>query len=108
MTPQIEDFNWNLRHFLDVIGNYQANVNQANPATFQLLEETLDKLGNFFENVDHIEDERNETISISIDESKFAMRRSIFCRICKVCHSVVWKITAYIFQTTGFYALHAY
>lgn len=84
---QIEDFNWNLRHFLDVMTNYEANVNKANPTTLQLLERTLDKLGNLIENVDEIEEGRNETIIFSIDESKFDVKRSIFCRICKVWHA---------------------
>lgn len=87
MISQIEDFNWNLRHFLDVMDRYQTNVNKANSTTLQLLENTLDKLGNLIENVDEIEDERNNgTIITSIDESKFDVKRSIFCRICKVCH----------------------
>lgn len=67
--------------------NYQANVNKANPTTLQLLERTLDKLGNLLENIDEIEEGRNETIIFSIDESKFDIKRSIFCRMCEVCHA---------------------
>lgn len=84
---QIEDFNWNLRHFLDVMANYQANVNKANPATLQLLEQTLDKLGNLLENVGETEEGRNETIIFGIDERTFDIKRSIFCRMCGVCHA---------------------
>lgn len=83
----MEEFNWNLRHFLDVLGNFERRVNKANPTTIQLLGQTVDKLGNLLENVEEIEDGRNETIVLSIDDSRFDIRRSIFCRMCEVCHA---------------------
>lgn len=79
------------------MSNYRANVNKANPTTLRLLEKTLDKLGNLIENVDEIEDGRNETIIFSIDESKFDVKRSIFCRICKVCHAFCYHFYSLVY-----------
>lgn len=86
---------------------YQTNVNKANRATFQLLEKALDKLGNLIENVDEVDQEPNETIILSIDESKFQVKRSIFCRICNVCYTVFDKKYKNIFALCNV-LLHEY
>lgn len=93
---QVEEFNWNLRHFLDVLANFEKSVNKANPTTIQLLGQTVDKLGNLLENVEEIEEGRNETIILSIDESRFDIKRSIYCRMCEVC--VTHLVLKYIFH----------
>lgn len=67
------------------MANYQANINKANPTTIQLLEQTVDKLGDLLGSVDEIEDSRNESIIFSIDDTKFDVKRSIYCRMCEVC-----------------------
>lgn len=60
-------------------------MNQANPTTLQLLEETLDRIGNLIENVDEVNnDSNNDKIIFSIDNTLFNVTRTIFCRICKV------------------------
>lgn len=66
-----------------MLGSFQTKVNRANPTTLELLEKTLDKIGNLIENVEEV-NENSEAIIFSIDESKFTVKWSIFCRICEV------------------------
>ncbi|XP_031634243.1 uncharacterized protein LOC116347682 [Contarinia nasturtii] len=80
---KIEDFNWNLKLFLDIIDSYKASVNKANPVTLELLGSTLDKIGDLLENVDEVES-NNDAIPCEFDEKLFEIKRTIFCRICKV------------------------
>lgn len=82
---QIEDFNWNLRHLLDVLSTYQTEVNKANKTTFTLLEKTLDKIGDLIGNADEVNTATNNDIIVfSIDDKYFEIKRSIFCRVCEV------------------------
>lgn len=66
------------------MGNYKARVNKANPITYQLLEKTLDNLGNLIENAEETEEDPNENIVFSIDNNIFDVKRKFACRICKV------------------------
>ncbi|XP_055299892.1 uncharacterized protein LOC129567252 [Sitodiplosis mosellana] len=85
METQVEDFNWNLRLFLDVLGSYQTKVNKANPATLELLEKTLDSISDLIGNVEEVTSAgQGDAIVCSFDETNFEVKRTIFCRICKV------------------------
>lgn len=83
---QIEDFNWNLRLYLDVLSKYQEHVNKANPLTLQLLEKTLDTIASLLEGVNEVAATQSDAIACSLDETKFKLERNIFCCICRVSH----------------------
>lgn len=84
---QVENFNWNLQIFLDVIESYKRSANKANPTTFKLLEQTLDKISDLLETVDEVGSDENDVILCKLDENIFDTKQTIFCRICKVSDS---------------------
>lgn len=70
---------------LDVLSTYQTKTNKANKTTFSLLEKTLDKIGDLIGNADEVDAATNNDIIVfSVDDRYFEVKRSIFCRVCKV------------------------
>lgn len=84
LSLQIEDFNWNLRIFVDVLNTHQLKVNVANTTTFDLLDKIVDKIQDLCVNMEEIETGKNDAIMCKYDENKFELKRTMFCRICKV------------------------
>lgn len=60
-------------------------MNKANPVTFDLLEQTLDKIANLIDNVEEVGAGQNgDAIVFTIDDTQFDVKQTIFCRLCKV------------------------
>lgn len=93
---QVEDFNWNLRLFLDVLSKYQTKVNKANPVTLELLEKTVDAISDLIGNVEEVSTGQGDAILCAFDEINFDIKRTIFCRICKVSHEIFFLVLVHV------------
>lgn len=64
-------------------------MNQANPVTFDLLEQTLDKIANLINDVEEVGAGQNgDAIVFTIDDTQFDVKQTIFCRLCKVSYDL--------------------
>lgn len=82
---QIEDFNWNLRCFLDALNSFENDVGLGDNMTLDLLakaQETVDKLSKKLQPIRS--KNGNEMIMCSIDSKHFETRRAIYCCRCEV------------------------
>lgn len=90
---QVEDFNWNLRLFLDLLNSYQTKVQKANPTTLELLEKTVDSISDLIEHAEEDTAGLGDTILCSFDDTLFEIKRIITCRICKVSHEIFFLLS---------------
>lgn len=85
-ADQIEDFNWNLRCFLDALNNFDKDVGLGDNMTLNLLAKAQETVEKLTKNLQFDRSKNaNEMIMCSMDLEHFEMRRNIYCRRCEVC-----------------------
>lgn len=82
---QIEDFNWNLRCFLDALNSFENDVGLGDNMTLHLLAKAQETANKLSENLQFNRSKNeSEMIMCSMDSKHFEMRRTIYCRRCEV------------------------